>query len=149
MGAPLGSGIGYLDPSNRICPVCVAKDGEIKRLREYVMDIVSAMHDAADEIDRLQAIVDKFSWTVDGVPVTLGMILWVPGRGVWDDKLWKIKVTAIDSNGYVSTIIGGRPQYWHVSECFSTCKATEEAGFSTCDPCEGLSRKAVKAKKED
>ncbi len=79
------------------------------------------------EVERLRAIVAKLPKTKDGVPVVPGMDVWVPGHGVWDVKPWKIKVTAIDSDGYVSTNIGGRPEHWHVDKCADSREAAEAA----------------------
>lgn len=85
------------------------------------------------EIKHLRSIVDTLPQCyrlVDGKPVqdcpmTPGMEVWVPGTGMWDDKIWKIKVTSIDSKGFVCTNIGGRPQWWHSRACANSRECAE------------------------
>lgn len=87
--------------------------------------------EAADEIERLQAIVDTLPkcWgltdgvLVKDVPVVPGMDVWVSGAGASGSELWMIEVTAIDDEGYVSGNIGGRPRCWHVDKCANTREA--------------------------
>ena len=55
MGAPLGSGIGYLDPGRRTCPVCAAKDVEIQRLQA----IIDKNATTADLMDRTLTALEK------------------------------------------------------------------------------------------
>jgi len=50
---------------------------EIRENMDYVgCDNATAL-EMCDEIDRLQAIVDRLPKTADGVPVTPGMIVWI------------------------------------------------------------------------
>lgn len=80
-----------------------------------------------EEVVRLQAMVAKVEKTADGVLVVLEMEVWVQGKGLWDDKLWAVTVSAIDSKGYITANIGGRPLCWHVSKCYSTREAAAAA----------------------
>lgn len=102
------------------------------------MDVAHAAYAAgAEGMAELQAIVaalpkcnrlvvgDGKKRLVQDCPIVPGMEITVPGRGVCEDELWEIKVTAVDGRGFITTNIGGRAQHWHCSLCFDSPEAAE------------------------
>ena len=86
---------------------------------------------AAEEIDRLRAIVDQYPKTADGVSVVPGMVLWRRSFG----KSHRMEVVSLDdlSSDWPVTVRmsshdGGSSTYrWHVQACYSTRGTAEEA----------------------
>ena len=58
--------------------------GYLRTLPPHVASRQAArlLSDAADEIERLQAIIDKLPKTADGVPIVPGMIAWCHHCGI-------------------------------------------------------------------
>lgn len=83
------------------------RDGALMPCRAVFCEILNA----ADEIDRLQAIVDQLPKTEDGVPIYPGMTVWalIPGCEISD-----VEAQAVG--------IGGVWRY-----CYSTREAAEKA----------------------
>jgi len=76
---------------------------------------------AADELERLQAIVDKYPKTKDGVTVVPLMELWHPNR--LDRPYIPLAVSHVKSN---SNCPIGRGEYVEHLECYSTREAAEQ-----------------------
>jgi len=99
-----------------------------------------ACRSAADEIDRLQAIVDRLPKTADGIPVTPGMKVWHCANRHYGPHAGKLfESEGIDarmpspyclgehcySDGCQGDDGGGRT--WRFEDCYSTRQAAEKA----------------------
>lgn len=79
--------------------------------KPILRDCSDALMQAADEIERLRAIVDRLPKTADGVPIYPGMTVWalIPGLEISDAEVQVVG-------------IGGVWRY-----CYSTREAAEKA----------------------
>ena len=100
------------------------------------------------EVEYLKAIVDKLPKTADGVPVTLGMVVYcdMSGRPGWSSAGYTVVAGEVgcENGEWCSKMCGclseseSRPVSWafeRVSECYSTREAAEAAAKG--NKCEG------------
>jgi len=95
--------------------------GYLRTLPPHVASRQAArlLSDAADEIERLQAIIDKLPKTADGVPVVPGMTVYYRGMGGVVQTTNEMCVNAIKAaNGFILNPSG----------CYSTQVAADAAG---------------------
>lgn len=77
-------------------------------------DVMAA---GADEIERLTAIVERLPTTADGVPITLGMPIFVVlSSCVLEETAWSIR----------DDFLNDGPR-WAIAECYATREAAEKA----------------------
>ena len=92
-----------------------------------------SLHEAADETERLQAIVDKLPKTADGVPVTPEMILWRkwPDLAPECDSIRTATVKAVHASGATLYCVAHGDGYRETpvpwSELYSTREAAKAA----------------------
>lgn len=136
------------------CSVCTAR--RIERLVANINRLQDTVRQAKRRADRLQAVVDKVERTADGVPIVIGMTVWVradccpaeelePLRHRVDEPV-RMFVTYIgsDENDEHSPGVGGTLQtpdgrptnavdLVDVGDCYSTKEAAEAKGGDDVD----------------
>ena len=76
-----------------------------------------------EDIERLQAIVDKLSKTADGVPVVPGMDVWLPGYPKYPGE--------VEADAYgVNPCVDWPEKLYHPCKLYSTREAAEVARCS-------------------
>ena len=78
---------------------------------------------AADEIDRMQAIVDRLPKTADGVPMYVGMKVWVRCENRPDVAFRSFTILDIDGQT-VGDVFSRLVKF---EDCYSTREAAEKA----------------------
>jgi hypothetical protein len=82
---------------------------------------------AADELERLQAIVDRLPKTADGVPITPGMVLY-DSLDVRFNNPWTVTGFKVDRNGNLACVFGQNGSFDAIcSGYYSTRESAEKA----------------------
>jgi len=110
---------------------------EIVRLKILYESETRLHNEAADEIERLRAIVDKLPKTADGVPVVPGMDVWLNSctelLGSKQDRTttrqaWR--VTSVCTGGVITIVlpVTELKAFIYADDCYSTLEAAKAAG---------------------
>ncbi len=95
--------------------------------RDALYEICDIAQRQADEIKRLQSIVDKLLKTADGVPIVPDGTQWVYVRQEDGQPPYEMRVTHTDTFEWISGTGGDGLSHAYLPDCYSTLEAAMAA----------------------